>query len=320
MGVGRIGIIGVTVMALLSGYGAVNVPYTYISYFLRPVKDSTIVQMERQLLHALDKLFSKKRRILVAKKDLMKRRSLSSSTDPEASRSFFGWMTSLITRTRTPGSIVSDDIRQLEAETKILEDLNRDLFVQLHDLKLEKERIVFSETRLGRFYNWLGYFFSGYCVYKVVMSVLNIVFDRKSGLDPVSRGLDIALRYLHITVDVPFWSQHISFLLVGLMTASSVRGFLNQLMKVFHEYSSSITSNNIVLVLAQIMGMYFISSVLLMRTSLPEEYRVIITEILGDIEFNFYHRWFDFLFLASSFLTVPSLIVMAKSANHLSED
>ncbi|EFA82619.1 hypothetical protein PPL_04311 [Heterostelium album PN500] len=104
------------------------------------------------------------------------------------------------------------------------------------------------------------------------------------------------------------------------MTASSVRGFLNQLMKIFHEYSSSITSNNIVLVLAQIMGMYFISSVLLMRTSLHEDYRVIITQILGDIEFNFYHRWFDFLFLASSFFTVPTLIYMSKSSQHLAEE
>ena len=110
--------------------------------------------------------------------------------------------------------------------------------------------------------------------------------------------------------------KHENHNIIILYIRSSIRGLLINLIKWFYAVSSAKSSNLLVLFLAQIMGMYFVSCVLLMRMNLPPEYRVIITEVLGDIHFNFYHRWFDVIFLVSAVVTIGVLYVTHQTSPH----
>ncbi|XP_061264734.1 Golgi pH regulator A isoform X2 [Bos javanicus] len=285
--ISRVGVIGVTLMALLSGFGAVNCPYTYMSYFLRNVTDTDILALERRLLQTMDMIISKKKRMAMTRRTMFQKGEVHNKPS-----GFWGMIKSVTTS--APGS---ENLTLIQQEVDALEELSRQLFLETADLYATKERIEYSKTFKGKYFNFLGYFFSIYCVWKIFMATINIVFDRVGKTDPVTRGIEITVNYLGIQFDVKFWSQHISFILVGIIIVTSIRGLLITLTKFFYAISSSKSSNVIVLLLAQIMGMYFVSSVLLIRMSMPLEYRTIITEVLGELQFNFYHRWFDVIFL-----------------------
>lgn len=298
--IGRIGVIGVTIMAVLSGFGAVNYPYTCMSYFVRPVSDADIQSLEKRLMQTMDMIVMKKKRIALAKRD-----SLLHGGPNKEQRSIWNMVKSFA---------CTDNVSALKEETRALEELSRQLFLESVDLHNEQDRKEYLKTFKGKYFNILGHFFSVYCVWKIFMATINIVFDRVGKVDPVTRGIEIAVDYLGIQFDVMFWSQHISFWLVGIIIVTSIRGLLITLTKFFYAIASSKSSNIIVLCLAQIMGMYFVSCVLLMRMNMPPEYRSIITEVLGDLQFNFYHRWFDVIFLISALSSIGFLYMAHKQS------
>ncbi|CAB3369962.1 Golgi pH regulator isoform X1 [Cloeon dipterum] len=298
--ISRVGVIGVTIMAVLSGFGAVNYPYTSMAYFMRKVQDSDVQSLERKLLQTMDMILAKKKRIALASKR------------PAVAPGTTGGASGLWGLFRSSVSAPTENVRQLQSEARGLEELSRQLFLELHSMRNMQERVEWAKTWQGKYFNLLGYFFSLYCTWKIFISTINIVFDRVGKKDPVTRGLEIAVHWLGLDVDVAFWSQHVSFLLVGCIVVTSIRGLLLTLTKFFYAISSSKSSNVIVLLLAQIMGMYFVSSVLLMRMNMPAEYRTIITQVLGDLQFNFYHRWFDVIFLVSALSSICFLYFAHK--------
>ena len=85
----------------------------------------------------------------------------------------------------------------------------------------------------------------------------------------------ILVKKLNVEVDVKFWSQQLSFILVGLIIVASIRGLLLQITKLFYAVASANSSNVIVLFLAQVMGTYFCAMVILMRMNMPLEYRCV---------------------------------------------
>lgn len=49
-----------------------------------------------------------------------------------------------------------------------------------------------------------------------------------------------------------------------------------------------------------------------MRMNLPQPYREVVSKSLGNIHFNFYHRWFDFIFLISTIITIVIYVIQRR--------
>ena len=182
----------------------------------------------------------------------------------------------------------AEDARILAEEIRALELLLSQLFLELVDLRTAREREAKARTCRGRIVNIFGHVLVGVCIFRILAATVTLVFEQKR-VDPVTRLIDLTNKTSSIvgmqgaTAEPgqrEFWSQFVSFILVGIIIVVSIRQVLLRLTQFFSVLSSYISTSSLVLLLAQLMGMYFLSSVLLMRMNLPEGYRCVLCALI----------------------------------------
>jgi hypothetical protein len=60
----RVAVVGVTLMAVLSGFGAVNTPYSTMFYFMKSVSEADVAAAERELEKTEEMVLEKKRKLM----------------------------------------------------------------------------------------------------------------------------------------------------------------------------------------------------------------------------------------------------------------
>jgi hypothetical protein len=65
----------------------------------------------------------------------------------------------------------------IKQEVSTYEDISQ-LYSDLIELQAIQQRIEYSKTLKGKYYHVLGHFFSLYCIWKIFISFVNIIFNR----------------------------------------------------------------------------------------------------------------------------------------------
>jgi hypothetical protein len=299
--VGRVGALGLILVSILSGYGTVSVPFGYLCLFVRPVEQGEIAAMDSQMQQAM---VSKKQKIAKVEQLRMDLR-----TKKEGSKLASGFFSKFVNAIGSAGTRkIVQDIAALEVEISALSSLEAALLADVEDLKKQRRKALLSRTLRGHAENLLGYILSLYCVFRIINSSSALVLGEDTSSDPVSRTIALCLGFFSLSVDVHTVSQYMTLAFVGFISITSLRGFMMHMQRFFSFFRGSgigISSTGFVLMLAELLGLYAISTLLLLRRQLPEQYRATVTDAIGgELEFDSYQREFHALFLVTALVSL----------------
>jgi hypothetical protein len=311
----RVGIIGISLMALLSGFAAVSAPWQTFGAKQRPVTESDVARKQAGLDATNDMLAAKKSRLRALQRKVK-------DTPPQ------GFMAKAIGSIR--GSADTQELKALELEISGLSSMALSLS---SSLALLQNRLAYNRrasSPLGKlFVTPASYAFAVYCIYRIFSTSLTtlrrILFPSpdptvfsSSSTDPINRILSLLAKHVDPTLDQLAWSRQISFLLSGIILLAS----FNSVLQTFHmiiKLSPSLlyqAQANLALIIAQISATYVISSALLLRSNLPTEMKSVVSEALGSpLEPGFVERWFEGWFLVASVATAAGIWVGRKFAS-----
>ncbi|KAH7924192.1 hypothetical protein BV22DRAFT_1196119 [Leucogyrophana mollusca] len=257
----RLVVLGTTVLGLLSGFGAL---FAEESPARTIPSASSIASAE----NALERV----------KSDLQDRsQDLESYSPSNQAQSEGSWVLRMTPFKR------DSQLSSLQQEVAGLQALESQMTMRLSALKRNRRAAEFADSFKGKA---LSRTWAVYCVARVCSSIINIASPPSSATSPSSYGDIMAhvLAYLvsllplvpegettggNLHIDVPSLSRQISLALVGVIILSSVRVVLRGVTRAFRITSRNVSASLMLLVLAQLMGIYLLSTLVQLRTMFP---------------------------------------------------
>lgn len=307
----RIGIIGISLMASLSGFAAVSSLWQTFGVRHRHISDTEISHKDIGLRATGDSLATKQSRLRALQ------RKMSDAASPSEQTTFMGRMMGSI----RGGPSDVQELKTLQMEIFGLETMRYSLVSHLSHMRSRRAEQDRLRTRTGRLLAACNSVFAVYCAYRIgatSLSSLRRWWQPRHSFatsDPINNVLALVTTHWDSNLDQESWSRQISFLLSGVMLLASGNAVL-QTFRLFVRFSPSLlqrAQTGLPLLISQVAGTYVISSALLLRSNLPAEVGGVISDALGaPLEGRFVEGWFESWFLVAVGLTATGILMGRK--------
>lgn len=300
-----VGFVGVAVMAVLSGFGAVSAPYTVFFVSERTVTRGEIERLEESV-NTTNELIQTKQN------QLKQHNANNSTTNDESGGGFFS---------RIFGS--NSESQELETELYSLKKMQTSLSKDLEQARTLFDSQQAKTTFWGQIINKAYIGFSIYCIYRLFnVLILRYFSSTSSSASAASDPLAITLAHVAHTLypylfDVDAWTTQMGFVLSGALFVTSLSSVLTSFRTMIKAFPwLNYQPSSLGLVIAQIIGTYVIATCLMVRSNLPEETSSAITAALGaPVDSAVVQSWFDSIFQLVAVLSSIGLFLATKFQN-----
>ncbi|KAG2031135.1 Abscisic acid G-protein coupled receptor-domain-containing protein [Suillus americanus] len=258
----RLVTLGTTVLGLLSGVGAVSGAWGIINRSRSIPSASSITSAENALERVKNDLRDRSR-------DLDDHVSSKPQTDGS-------WLSRISFKRNGQQSSIQQEVIGLQA-------LEEQMSLRVVALKRNRIAAEYAESFTGKTITWS---WAVYCVCRVCSSAFNILSPTVSNSstssasygDIVAHILAWLFSLLPLSAtgdegkpqfDTPSLSKQISLSLVGVIILCSLRLVLRGVTRAFHVTSRKTSASLMILTLAQLMGIYLLSTLVQLRTTFP---------------------------------------------------
>ncbi|KAG9026430.1 hypothetical protein FS837_004619, partial [Tulasnella sp. UAMH 9824] len=332
----RLTVIGVLILGLISGYGCVSTA----SMFFRDIARSDLAEPTKQeLVQAEQSLFRVRSDLLERKREMQKRASQVEAA--AASSESTGWFGRISFWKGTDAELTS---LQREAQgLEVLEREMEKELKELHARKARIEFSKTLKGKAWKWIGWAFGLYCAFRVFSSLINIILPQRQSTAGSTRTPDLIALWLMYLLSFVPLPSSlaflqhasperiaaaSRQISLVLVGCIVLVSVRGVLRGVGSVLRMISGngsgqsgagsprpgasgsgssrrSLLANIMLLVLAQLMGVYLLSTLIQLRNSFPPDIDSSIDKsdmsLFASLpSYEVFNSWFDWAFVTSA--------------------
>ncbi|PNP50169.1 hypothetical protein THARTR1_09158 [Trichoderma harzianum] len=310
----RIGVVGISLMALLSGFASVSAPWHTFGRSdarRRPLTEADVNRKQTGLEATSEMLVTKRHRL----------QYLERKIGQEASKRGKTGLVGMVMGSIRGATGEEAEIQTLKMEIVGLEAMEANLSSNLVLMKNQRAASARASTTMGRILLVPSYIFSAYCVYRILATSLTTLRRASSpsasfaSSDPINRFLGLLARHWDPKLDQMAWARIISFALSGVILVASANSAI-QTFHLFAKWTPGLLRHaqaNLALAVGQVAATYVISASLLLRSQLPSEARSAVGGVLrGALTPAFVDGWFEGWFLLGSVVTGVGIFVGGK--------